>query len=230
MLFAIEGIDGSGKATQAQILEDRLRRTGKEILSVSFPAFTHDAYGEAVTRYLNGGFGDIFNIPPELTALLFAGNRLACKGAIDDAIAGGAIVVADRYVNSNLAHQGAKLPSGDRSSFYDWILRIEFGVHQLPRPTVNILIDTPVVMAAKRIAMRGKREYTEQQADFHEKDSSYLESCAAVYRDLLPGGKNSAGDDPWVVVDSADRAGVERGVQEVADSIWAAVQPFLSTP
>lgn len=224
MLLAIEGIDGSGKATQAKILAERATAADRDVFSISFPAFTHDAYGEAVTKYLNGGFGNIYDIPPELTALLFAGNRLACRGAIESALGSGKLVISDRYVSSNLAHQGAKLSSSQRSDFYDWIHRVEFGVNQMPRPALTILIDTPIELAARRIASRDRRDYTDQQADFHEKDSDYLERCAAVYQDLVGLCRSANLADVWLVVKSANEDGSERTIEEIADEIWSGVQ------
>src|SRR5579872_3745025 len=109
MLIDIEGIDGSGKGTQARLLTDRLLASGVSATLVSFPRYDATLFGKAVGEFLNGEFGSLDTVHPFLVSLLFAGDRFESKAYLLEAMRTSQIVVLDRYVPSNVAHQAAKL-------------------------------------------------------------------------------------------------------------------------
>src|SRR5271165_2456694 len=93
-LIAIEGIDGSGKRTQLDLLADALDKRGLSTIRVSFPDY-ESSFGKLVGRYLNGEFGSLEAVDPHLSALLYAGDRLEAKAEIESALAEGKLVLAD---------------------------------------------------------------------------------------------------------------------------------------
>src|SRR5262249_53565733 len=107
--IALEGIDGAGKRTQAQLLEARLRERGLTASVVSFPRYGQTIYAKSVASYLNGAFGPLESIDPRLAALLYAGDRAESRGYLADIDAAAQVVIFDRYVSSNLAYQGARI-------------------------------------------------------------------------------------------------------------------------
>src|SRR6516164_6148555 len=104
LLIAIEGIDGSGKHTQAKLLEHSLRSLGHSVYSTGFPQY-ESWFGTMVGKFLNGDFGRLENIDPHFTALLYAGDRFEARQRLETALSSGKVVLIDRYIGSNLAHQ-----------------------------------------------------------------------------------------------------------------------------
>src|SRR6202020_3022305 len=100
-LIAVEGIDGSGKRTQVELLKDALAARGHETFVTGFPIF-YSWFGAMVGKFLDGGFGPLEEADPQLTALLYAGDRFEAKEHLMEALAAGKIVLAYRYVGSNL--------------------------------------------------------------------------------------------------------------------------------
>ena len=184
LLVAIEGIDGSGKGTQASLLRESLTAQGLSCGLVRFPRYEETAFGRTIARYLNGEFGALNTVGPHFAALLYAGDRFESLPLIGAERAARDVLIFDRYVPSNLAHQAAKLPPSERRSFMAWVESIEYGVYGLPRPDLVIWLDMPVALAHDLIARKSARRYTSKDADLHEADSDYLAQAAEVYREL----------------------------------------------
>ena len=110
LLVAIEGIDGSGKGTQANLLRDALTQQGTSCGLIAFPRYDATMFGRTIGRYLNGEFGDLQAAGPHFAALLYAGDRFESLPLIQSEIKSRDVLLFDRYVPSNLAHQAAKLP------------------------------------------------------------------------------------------------------------------------
>ena len=108
-LLAIEGIDGAGKRTQANLLNRALEARGISCINFSFPRY-ESFFGQLVGRFLNGDFGPLDAVDPHFSALLYAGNRLEATPDLQAALAAGQTILADRYIASNLAHQTARMP------------------------------------------------------------------------------------------------------------------------
>src|SRR5271167_2323176 len=102
--IVLEGIDGSGKRTQLELLARTFTERGIPFSQISFPDY-EGFFGKLVAQFLNGEFGALEAVDPHFSALLYAGDRLEAKPLLDAALASGKIVLADRYVGSNLAHQ-----------------------------------------------------------------------------------------------------------------------------
>jgi len=200
-LIALEGIDGSGKRTQLDLLAGELDARGFETFRVSFPRY-QSLYGKLVGRYLNGEFGPLATVDPHLSALLYAGDRLEASPALGAALAAGKIVLADRYIGSNLAHQTARVPAEKRPEFVAWLKRIEYGLYGLPVEDLVIYLRVPVAEAYRLIGMKSARAYTALKHDIQEADIRHLEQTALIY-DLLATEPNWARID-CVKPDSGD--------------------------
>lgn len=217
-LIAFEGIDGSGKGTQARRLYDRLLESGARAALLSFPRYEATLFGRAIGQFLNGRFGKLDEVNPFLVSLLYAGDRFESRRVLEEVRAAQDVVVLDRYVPSNIAHQCAKLPAAEQQELRNWIQQIEYGIYELPRPDVVLLLDLPVAQAQDLIAQKARRSYTDKAADLQEADSRYLERVRNAYQALAETEPN------WRVVDClSSNAGV-RGIDEIADEIWDIVQ------
>src|SRR5207253_2348484 len=120
--------------TQAAQLAERARADGRTVATFSFPTYDGNPFADAIAGYLNGDFGAADDVHPELAALLYAADRFHAKPQLVDALATHDLVVLDRYVASNAAHQGAKLQGDERRRLLNWLDAVEYGEFGLPRP------------------------------------------------------------------------------------------------
>ena len=180
-LIAIEGIDGAGKGTQAGRLVSSLREMGLRVETLQFPRYGATAFGSAIGDFLNGRFGSLSEVHPQLAAVLYAGDRFESRSLLLKMMDNNDVVVLDRFVGSNLAHQSAKLDGAARTALVEWIEKIEFDVFELPRPKLTILIDMSSQMSRELVSRKATRDYTEQEADLQESDLPYLERVRRCY-------------------------------------------------
>ncbi|MEY3173933.1 MAG: Thymidylate kinase [Planctomycetota bacterium] len=213
VLIAIEGIDGAGKGTQAAKLTGSLRELGLRVDSLQFPRYAATTFGRSIADFLNGRFGALDQVHPLLASVLYAGDRFESRGLLLQMLEDNDVLVLDRYVGSNLAHQAAKLSGQERADLMDWVEQVEYGVFQLPRPRLTILIDMSSQMSRELVARKGTRDYTQQQADLHESDLPYLEKVRRCYLAL----SHSRLD--WRTVHGLAEDGRLRTVEEVSADI-----------
>ncbi|MEZ6047134.1 MAG: dTMP kinase [Planctomycetaceae bacterium] len=200
LLVAIEGIDGSGKGTQAKLLKEALEAEGHRTELISFPQYDATLFGRAIGEFLNGRFGALDEVNPYLVSLLYAGDRFESKTKLIEAIAQRKFVILDRYVASNIAHQGSKVPVEERAEIISWIKQIEFEIYDLPRPDLTVHLDLPVHAAQELIARKAQRTYTDKAADLQEADGDYLGKVRDVYCELVMSEKS------WVQIPCYDEA------------------------
>jgi dTMP kinase len=215
-LIVFEGIDGSGKRTQLDLLAGEFRRRGTAFAQITFPNYS-GFYGKLVARFLNGEFGPLAAVDPHFSALLYAADRLESKPGIESALAAGKSVLADRYVGSNLAHQGARMPGEKRGNFLAWLKQLEYEVHALPVEDLVIYLRMPAAEAHRMVGRKAKRDYTNARRDLQESDLAHLEAASQVYDEL-------ARQANWVTVQCFDSArGAMRPAAEIQGEILAAV-------
>jgi dTMP kinase len=219
-LVAIEGIDGAGKGTQAARVAERAVSKGYRVASFSFPLYDGNPFSRAVADYLNGEFGGAGEVHPELAALLYAGDRFHARPQLVAALEECDLVVCDRYVASNAAHQGAKLTGEARRRLLDWLDEVEYGEFELPRPHLVVLLDSPVALARELVGRKAVRGYTTLEADIHESDAGHSGATREVYLEL-------ARRDGWQIVTAAGDEGELRDVDAIAGEVWAAVETLL---
>jgi len=216
--IAIEGGDGSGKRTQAEIFYryavDELK---KNVLKMSFPRYSEPSAFYA-KQYLNGIYGSAEDVHPELGILPFALDRYAASPEIRQHLAlPNSLVISDRFMASNLAHQGAKIAdAGERKSFYEKTMHTEYEILNIPRPMKNIVLLVPTHIAQANIDRKdpATRTYTEQQRDIHEADASHLEMAKANYEELC-----RLYPDEFVSINCVDASGNMRSVDSIQDEI-----------
>jgi dTMP kinase len=217
LLVAIEGIDGVGKGTQSALLCRSLGERGRRAALLSFPRYHETRFGAAAGEFLNGRFGALDEVHPQLAALLFAGDRFESRDVILEAATRHDVVVFDRYVASNVAHQAAKLDEPERSKLIEWIEAIEYDVFGLPRPGLTVLLDLPTTEAQRLIARKSQRSYTDRAVDLHEIDADYLERVRKVYQTL------ARQDSRWETIDC-----LAEGTLRPVESIAAQLQTIVA--
>lgn len=199
-LITIEGIDGSGKGTQSQLVVEKLLAKGEKVKMYSFPAYEQTFFGKEVGAFLRGEFGSIDEVHPKLASVLFASDRLEQKPNLMADLNDGYYVVCDRYVESNMGHQAAKFPEAQRKDFIDWLDKLEYQVNGLPKPDLTIFLDVPLAVSKELVLKKKQRSYTEDKEDIHEAAHGYLEKVYQVYQylyqrnqwQMIPCVKNNA--------------------------------------
>lgn len=180
-LIVIEGLDGSGKATQAKRLTEALVEKGIPVREVSFPDYGSDS-SALVRMYLSGQFGtDPQDVNAYAASSFFAVDRFASykKDWCRDYARG--VVIADRYTTSNAVHQCSKLPKEQWEDFLNWLFDFEYKKLGIPAPdrVIYLNVDPAVSQALMTARYRGD----ENKKDIHERDIAYLRHSreAAAY-------------------------------------------------
>lgn len=186
LFVAIEGGDGSGKGTQAEILRDYVANELKRpVTKLSFPRYGERSayYAE---QYLNGNYGAAIDVHPDLAALAYAIDRYAERPALERLLEDDdRIVIADRYQGSNLAHQGSKIDDeAERLAFYERTLHTEYEILGIPRPMKNIVLLVPSNTAQANVDRKQARSYTSLKRDVHEADADHLDKTKRNYEEL----------------------------------------------
>ncbi len=183
-LIVLEGIDGSGKETQSNLLEKKLKEKGREVMHISFPDYESPS-SALVKMYLKGDFGkNPEDVNPYAASLFYAVDRFASyRMKWKDFYEKGGIVIADRYTTSNMVHQMTKYEDEvKRKDFLSWLEKTEYGELELPRPDLVILLDIPLAVSENLVKERAKKGGS---MDIHEQHLDYLRKCHDAYRQLV---------------------------------------------
>ncbi|WP_273427091.1 dTMP kinase [Marinobacter sp.] len=210
-VISIEGVDGSGKNTQANLLLEVLQAENIPAVKYSFPCYEETFFGKEIGSYLRGEFGDLNAVHPKLASMLFAGDRFEKKGEILSDLKMGKTIIMDRYVDSNLAHQCAKLGVEEHETFISWAEELEYQIYGLPRPDKTIFLDIPIEVSTKLVLLKKQRSYTQEQEDIHEKDHEYMRKVYSVYEYLSK--RNS-----WELIECLDKGQI-RSPGEILNDI-----------
>lgn len=188
-LIIIDGIDGSGKTTQIELLKQYLALQGSTLQMeiISFPRYGDNLYADLVQKYLAGEFGKIGDIDPHFIALSYAGDRMLAKPQIEKWLSEGKVVIANRYVSASKAHLGVNISEEKRADFINWIDKLEYETNGLPREDMTIILN---------VNPRNGQENARQDdiRDIHEEDLAHLQKASLIFLDLA---KN---DPSWVIV------------------------------
>jgi len=191
-----------------EMLARALTARGVSFTQISFPRYD-GFFGKMVAKFLNGDFGPLEAVDPHFSALLYAGDRLESRPELEAALASGQIVIADRYIGSNLAHQGARVDRERRSEFLTWLKQLEYEIYALPAEDLVLYLRLPPVEAQRLVGQKGAREYTRLRRDLQEANLAHLDAASEVY-DQLSRQPN------WVKIECFD---AEAGALRSPDSI-----------
>jgi dTMP kinase len=189
--IVFEGLDGSGKSTQLNLLVNHLAKKGFEIASFDFPQ--HGERSAAlVDDYLNGKYGTAIEVGPWRASIFFACDRYDASFKIREWLTEGKIVVCDRYVGSNIGHQGGKIKNNnERKKYISWLLDLEYDIFGIPKPDLNcILRVTPEIavelsdsrkIKSQQKLLRRQSYLGEKSKDMHESDINHQKNALDSY-------------------------------------------------
>ncbi|MFZ2190063.1 MAG: thymidylate kinase [Candidatus Magasanikiibacteriota bacterium] len=182
LFIMLEGTDGSGKSLQTELLLQHLKNDGKQVEQISFPQYGQPS-ASLVEEYLNGGFGSAHEVGPYRASILYAVDRFSASKKIRAWLDEGKIVIANRYVASNMGHQGGKITDDEaRKKYYDWNYNLEYNILGIPKPDVNLILHVTPEISQLLVDKKGDREYLHgKKRDIHEDDINHLKDAEKAY-------------------------------------------------
>lgn len=207
ILIVLEGGDGSGKTAQTKLLLEYLQKKKILVKTIDFPQYTDSFFGKFIARFLQGEFGRLDEINPYLLSIIYAEDLEEAKAQMEQWLSKGNIVLANRYVSSNLAHQSGRLPKEKRDEFIKWDLELEYEINKLPKEDLIIYLHVPYTVSQKLLATKKRK------ADMVEKDQKYLRNSEKAYMHLAKKFPH------WKTIECVDTTGNIRSVEEIHEDI-----------
>jgi dTMP kinase len=221
-LLVIEGLDGAGKSTQIKNLRAFFTEKGLEHEFIHFPRTDAPYFGELISRFLRGEFGQINDVDPYLVAMLYAGDRKDVSDRISSWLREGKYVLLDRYVYSNIAYQCAKVSNNkERHALKKWILNLEFKHFGIPVPSLNIFLDVPFEFTTSKLQNSRSgfdRKYLNGDYDIHESDLEFQKKVRQVYID------SAAEDETLEIINCSKASGTILSPDEIFKNIIILLQ------
>ena len=178
-IIVIEGTDSSGKATQAELLYESLKKDNN-VKKLAFPDYESDS-SALIKMYLNGDFGKTADsVSSEIASIFYASDRYASFKTKWQEFYNkeNSIIVLDRYVTSNMVHQAAKIDDlSKKEKYLEWVYNLEYEIFGLPKPDMVIFLNMPPEKAALLMADRPNKITNDAKKDIHESDLVYLKKC-----------------------------------------------------
>lgn len=221
-LITIEGTDCSGKETQTNLLIKKLREEGYQVQNFSFPN-----YNSPTGRIIGGpylgkeGFDKCYfeegstKVDPKVASLYYAADRKYNIDKINFLLEQGYNVILDRYIYSNMAHQGGKIiDKKERNNMYNWLDKLEFDLMGLPKPDLTIFLHMPTMVAEEL------KNHRKEKADGHEKDKNHLKQAEIAYIEL-------AQKYNFVTVECSEN-GMPKDIEGINEIVYNSVKPYMN--
>ena len=221
-LITIEGTDCSGKETQTNLLIQKLRAEGYQVQNFSFPNYSSPTGKIIAGPYLGKeGFDPCCfeegstKVDPKVASLYYTADRKYNISKILFLLNQGYNVILDRYIYSNMAHQGGKIETQkEREDMYNWLDKLEFDLMELPKPDLTIFLHMPTDVAETL------KSHRKEKADGHEKDQNYLKEAEKAYLEL-------AKKYNFITVECSEK-GKPKNIKKISEQVYQIVKPLLN--
>jgi dTMP kinase len=223
-LIVVDGIDGSGKATQVKILKQRLIKEGYMVKSIDFPRYDTNFFGSLIGEFLTGKYGDFVKMNSRAVSVLYAADRFESSAQIKKWLEDGNVVIADRYATANQIHQGGKISDlNERKEFMKWLYKMEFGIFKISKPDLVIYLDVPYEVSKERLlekTAKDKKKYLKGGKDIVEENLKYLKNSRQSALLLAQENKN------WIKIECC-KGKVCMNPELVGDEVYKVVKKKL---
>lgn len=217
-LIVLDGLDGSGKSTQFEIAAEKLKKQGIAVKAISFPDYSQPS-STLVKMYLNGEFSkNAADVNAYAASSFYAVDRYASyKLFWEENYKNGELILASRYVSSNLIHQMVKLKREEWDGFITWLCDYEYGKLALPQENKVIFLDMPIEISQRLLTARYSGD--EGKKDIHEGNIAYLRSCreAALY---------AAEKLDWIVI-PCSRGDAPRSIEDISSDVMKIISEII---
>ena len=217
--IAFEGIDGSGKTLQIEMLSSHLRSKGNSVQEMSFPRYDEGFFGPEIGKLLSDKRKpNALELGPKDMSLWYALDRF-------DQMRGWRsweydYVLLNRFTLSNVAFQGSRLqPEEDEREFENWLDTLEHVIFGLPYPDVYIIFDVSPLQSRINVGMKGDRDYVGGEADLHERDEDFQGKVRSKYKMI------AEEDESSVIIDCISGDGM-RTEEDIHDEVLKILNDF----
>jgi len=219
VFIVLDGIDGSGKATQTALLIKRLQKEGYKTGTIDFPQYYDNFFGKLAGKNQTGELGDVH---PYLASILYALDRWESKGKIEKALREGKVFVCDRYMSANMIHQGGRVSdTKKRKEMMVFLNQMEFEVFEIPKPDIVLYLDVLPEVGKKLVGKKSSRAYTKgKKRDVYENDKHHLINARNQALRLVKE------NDDWKKIDCMNGKEI-LPLEEVSELIWQEVMGIL---
>lgn len=221
--IVFEGTDGSGKTEQFKKLVRRLEEKKYKVATFDFPQYGKPS-SYFVEEYLNGRYGGWREVGPYKASLFYAMDRFDIGPRIKKELASGKVIVSNRYISSNMGHQGAKIKNrNERLKFFKWLYELEYEILGIPKPNLAIVLHVPAKIAQKLVDKKGKREYLRwmKKRDIHTADINHLKQAERTYLEMTKIFPND-----FKLVECVEK-GKLLSIREIHEKVWRIVKGVL---
>lgn len=214
-LIVLEGLDGSGKATQAKLLYESLKQQGRRTMQITFPDYASNS-SALIKMYLAGEFGsDANEVNAYAASSFYSVDRYASyKANWGSFYHDGGIIVSDRYTTSNAVHQCSKLPRKEWDQYLEWLFDFEYHKISIPQPDLVIYLDVDPQVSQRLMTERYHGD--EKKKDIHEKNTDYLKHSREA-------GQYCAQKLGWKCI-SCSANGEMRRIEEIHEDIMKLIR------
>ncbi len=177
MFIVIDGIDGSGKWTQTELLEKNLKKLWKKVKILDYPRYSEDA-SFFVKKYLNGSYWK--NVTAKQASLFYALDRFDDSFNLKKSLKKYDYIISNRYVSANMIHQAGKIKDKkEKKEFLEWLVDLEFNILKIPKPDKIIFLNVSHNMSQKLVLKKAERAYLKwwKKMDIHEEDLDHLKNA-----------------------------------------------------
>lgn len=217
-IIVIEGLDGSGKATQTKILAEMLENKGYKVRKLEFPDYANPS-SSLVKMYLNGDFGsNPSDVNAYAASAFYAVDRVASflqfwKKDYED----GTVILSDRYATSNIIYQMSKVDDSKRDEFIEWQNDFEYNKLGIPKPDAVIYLDVEPEVSQKLMEKRYGGDMSKM--DLHERNVKFLLDCrkSALY---------AAEKCNWKVINCCENGDIKT-IDKISEEIKEAIFDIL---
>lgn len=219
-LIVICGTDGSGKATQTELLIQKIKQNGYEVEKTDFPQY--DEFSSVfVQKYLNGEFGTADEVGPYRGSIFYAIDRYVASKKMYQWLEQGKIIISNRYVSANQGHQGGKIQNKEeRERYLNWLYNLEFNIFKIPKPNINVFLYVPAEIGQQLVDKKGHRDYIGDKRDIHEDDINHLKNAEESY--LYMANK----DPTWIQINCVENNQL-LSKEIIAEKVWKEVEKIL---
>ncbi len=223
-LIVLDGTDGSGKATQVELLRARLVKEGYKVKVLDFPEYYNNFFGKFVGHCLSEQYYNWIKVHPKIASVVYAADRWESSEKIRGWLKKGYIVLSNRYVSANQIHQGGKIANAKkRAAFIEWLEEMEYGVFKIPKPDIVVYLSVPMKVILRLIKERQEktsRAYLGKRKDIVEGDFSYLENSNKAALWLADTQKG------WVKIDCVKNGEIDSR-ENIHEKIFANIKKVI---
>lgn len=218
-LIVIDGSDGSGKTTQWNLLQVKLKKEKIPYTIFDFPVY-QSFFGKFIKKYLQGEFGDPIKINSYYASLPYALDRFFCKNKIEKALKNGRIVLVNRYVPSNEIYQGAKFKNKkEQEKYWQWVSRLEYQELKVPKPDLVLYLYVPVEISWKLLKEREKNDKS-RKIDKHEDSLIFQKRIIKTSKILCQKYRD------WKLINCVREGGL-LSKREIHKKVWRIIEKII---